>query len=162
MTKTAPRIHAGHIEYAVAMLLNYRVYTIVPNVSHGLYLNHECDMLALKDGKFTEIEIKISMQDLKADFRKKHGHKSKYITRLIYAMPEAMIEKSKEIIPKECGLISVRCSYQRPPTAVWVRQCRHRQNSEPIPQRIIDKFHQLGCMRIWSMKAHNNKLIKSP
>ncbi len=43
-------IHAGHIEVAVAHLLNFRRNTIVPNISYGLYvLNHECDMLVLDD-----------------------------------------------------------------------------------------------------------------
>ena len=153
------KIHSGHVEVAVAMLLNYRVYTIVPNVSHGLYLNHECDMLALKDGKFTEIEIKISMSDLKADFKKSHGHKSKYITRLVYAMPKEMVDKAMGIIPREFGIIGVKQynsgnGYQ----AYWVRQARHRKQTDRIPQFIIDKFHHLGCMRIWSLKAHNNRI----
>jgi len=152
------KIHAGIMEVAVANLLNYRVYTIVPNVSHGLYLNHECDMLALKDGKFTEIEIKVSISDLKADFKKKHEHKSKYITRLVYAVPEFMLDKALEIITMEFGVIVVksygdRIIYHK---ASWVRKARHRKQQECIPQSILNKFYQLGCMRIWSLKMHNN------
>lgn len=158
-TEIKPKIHSGHMELAVAMLLNYRVYTIVPNVSHGLYLNHECDMLALKDGKFTEIEIKISIADLKADFKKSHGHKSKYITRLVYAVTEEMLESATEIIPDEFGIISVKTVFKYNlwrQEAYWVRQVKHRKTNEKIPQSIIDKFHHLGCMRIWSLKGHNN------
>lgn len=157
-------MHAGNIELAVAALLNYRVYTIVPNVSHGLYLNHECDMLALKDGKFTEIEIKISLSDLKADFKKSHGHKSKYISRLVYAIPEEMLAKAEQIIPKEYGIIVVKTYPPRESTSLprygasWYRQCRHRKTTEAIPRDILDKFYHLGCMRIWSLKFHNNKI----
>jgi hypothetical protein len=90
-----PRLHSGHMEVAVAELIGYRNHTIVPNVSWGLGLRHECDMLVLdKKGQFTEIEIKISLADLKADFKKPHGHASKIITRLVYAIPKDMLEKS--------------------------------------------------------------------
>lgn len=152
------KIHSGHIEVAVANLLNYRVYTIVPNVSHGLYLNHECDMLALDNkDRFTEIEIKISIADLKADFKKAHGHKSKYITRLVYAFPDSMLEKALPLIPKEFGIITV--TENNVPgffTANWYRQCRHKVANK-VPDSIIKKFMQLGCMRIWTLKQHNNR-----
>lgn len=150
------KMHTGVIENSVAMLLNYRVYTIVPNVSWGLGLHHECDMLALdKDGRFTEIEIKISMSDLRADFRKKHGHRSKYISRLVYAIPDVMVEKSLELIPRDCGIISVHLIENygvRGFEARWVRRAKHNRNAEMVPQSVINKFHQLGCMRIWSLK----------
>lgn len=154
------KIHSGHIEVAVANLLNYRVYTIVPNVSHGLYLNHECDMLALdQSDRFTEIEIKISMSDLKADFKKQHGHKSKYITRLVYAFPDSMLEKALPIIPVECGIITVsETNVSGFFIAEWYRTCRHRK-SEKVPDKIIKKFMSLGCMRIWSLKEHNNRKL---
>jgi hypothetical protein len=163
------KIHAGHIECAVAVLIDYRAHTIVPNVSHGLYLNHECDMLVLdKNNRFTEVEIKISISDLKADFKKSHGHKSKYISRLVYAVPHDLLDKSMKIIPDEFGVISVRwvdwgtiynghSGYWK---AEWVRTVRHSKNAEKPPQSIINKFYQLGCMRIWSLKNHNNRWKK--
>lgn len=92
------------------------------HAGHGLYLNHECDLLVLdKNNRFTEVEIKISMSDLKADFKKYHAHKAKYISRLVYAIPHDLLDKSME------------------------------------PASIINKFYQLGCMRIWSLKSHNNR-----
>ena len=149
-----PKIHSGHIEVAVARLLNYRVYTIVPNVSWGANLRHECDMLAIDGGgRLTEIEIKISMSDLKADFKKKHNHESKIISRLVYAMPEKMIEKGLPLIPKWSGIISVRWtgnSFK----AKWVRLARHRHEGKPTDGQ-IKNIMRLGCMRIWSLKEHN-------
>jgi hypothetical protein len=159
-------IHAGHIEVAVAKLLNYRVHAIVPNVSWGLGLRHECDMLALDEqNRFTEIEIKVTASDLKADFKKPHQHKSKLITRLIYAMPEKLCLKYSELIPKECGIIRVseipdflnRPGFKPVYRAAWHRQCRHRKTIEKIPEATIRKFLELGCMRIWSLKEHNNR-----
>lgn len=159
--KTDKHIHAGHIEVAVALLLNYRIYTIVPNVSYGLGLIHECDMLALdRNDRFTEIEIKISPSDLKADFTKSHGHKSEFISKLVYAMPEWMCEKYEEIIPSNCGIISVynvRDQGQSPiyKAEHW-RMVRHDKTKAKPSRTIIRKFMELGCMRIWSLKARNN------
>jgi len=150
-----PIIHAGNIECAVASLLNFRVYTIVPNVSHGLYLNHECDMLALDSkGRFTEIEIKISVSDLKADFKKKHSHSSKIISRLVYAMPDFLCEKYNALIPKQFGIISVKCSDGRF-IAKWFRPCKHDNLKQKPSDSVIKNFMRLGCMRIWSLKKHN-------
>lgn len=167
MATSTKKLHAGHIEYAVVQLLNYRVYTIVPNVSWGMGFNHECDLLALDNkNRFTEIEIKVTASDLKADFKKAHGHRSEYISRLVYAMPMNLAEKYSDIIPKECGIIAVdvvtKSKWQtsdlvtyRVLVAEWWRQVKHA-HTEEVPQKKILKFMQLGCMRIWSLKAHNN------
>lgn len=145
------------MELAVAVLIGYRANTIVPNVSWGLYLKHECDMLVLdKQNRFTEIEIKISKSDLKADFSKKHGHKSKIISRLVYAIPENLLETALELLPNDSGIIIVKY-YNGYYKAFWHRHARHKKNTEEIPTSTINKFYQLGCMRIWSLKAHNNK-----
>lgn len=160
------KLHAGHIEVAVAKLLNYRVYTIVPNVA-SLFM-HECDMLALDThGRFTEIEIKVTASDLKADFKKTHGHKSEYISRLIYAMPIQLCEKYAQLIPKECGIISVHHSL--PPSncsdckgyvyALHYRVVKHQKQKKLPTNTMINDFMRLGCMRIWSLKEHNNKSI---
>jgi len=160
-----PKLHTGYMEVAVAMLLNYRVYTIVPNVSYGLYLNHECDMLALKDDRFTEIEIKVTAQDLKKDFTKSHGHSSRYISRLIYAVPEQLVEKAKQLCPDSAGIIGVKWVYKYEDSglyeAYWVRQAKRKKNIEPVPESIQIKFMSLGCMRIWSLKSKNNNKIKA-
>lgn len=147
-----PKLHSGRMEVAVAMLLNYRVYTIVPNVSWGLGLAHECDLLALdKQGRFTEIEIKISKSDLKADFAKWHGHKSKIISRLVYAVPIELLELAESLVPKGAGIITVDYSEYGGFRAKWQRQCRHNENRPS--QNQIKTFMELGCMRIWSLKS---------
>lgn len=152
------KITARHIELGVVGLLNYRVYTIVPNVSFGLGLGHECDLLCYKDGKFTEVEIKISMADLKKDFTKKHGHKSPYISRLIYAFPETMLEKALPLIPSHCGIIITNV-YNEYVRARWYRQCKY-QSKDKVPIDKVLKFMSLGCMRIWTLKHHNLPKIR--
>lgn len=147
-------LHSGHIQSAVVHLLNYRVYTVVPNVF--VSYNHEAYLIAIKDGKLTEIEIKISISDLKADFKKPHRNiPSKTISRLIYAFPESMLEKALPHIPKACGIIIIK-EYNGFAKAQWYRQARHNNFARPYPKQ-IEYLMRLGCMRIWSLKAHNNK-----
>jgi len=154
--------HSGQMEVAVANLIGYRLNTIVPNVSWGMGLQHECDMLILdSQDRFTEVEIKVSKSDLKADFKKPHGHSSKIISRLVYAVPRQLLDSAIELVPPNCGIIVVdevekygKLYY----VAKWYRVVRHdKLKSKPTPAQ-IRKFMELGCMRIWSLKTHNNKL----
>lgn len=150
-----PKIHSGYMEVAVANLIGFRQNTIVPNVSWGLGLSHECDMLVLdSQERFTEIEIKISASDLKADFKKDHSHESSKISRLVYAVPLELVELAKTLIPEKAGLISVTWAgrlYKPCFVASWVKQCKHNKNRPT--QQTIKRFMELGCMRIWSLKS---------
>jgi len=152
-----PEIHAGHIEVAVATLIGWRRHTIVPNVSWGLNLRHECDLLILDDkGRFTEVEIKVTRSDLKADLKKTHGHSSKIISRLIFAVPHELLEFSLDVIPSRAGLITVKWDhYGGRFEAQWQRRCRHCKHFEKTGPETVLKFMSLGCMRIWSLKEHN-------
>ena len=59
---------------------NKRQDIFVPNLSWGL-LNHEADLVILtKSGYLTEVEIKRSWEDFKADFKKEHEHKDEHVT----------------------------------------------------------------------------------
>jgi hypothetical protein len=155
------KIHSGQMEVEVSALLNYRVYAIVPNVSWGWLRRHEADMIAVDDKlRATEIEIKISLQDLKKDFDKGHGHHDKKVGRLVYAVPEFLLENAIELVPKHCGIISVSQLIRKDVVvgfmARWYRQCRFSKDYEPITKDSYIKLLELGCMRIWSLKNHNN------
>lgn len=152
--------HAGHIEVAVANLIGYRENTIVPNVSWGLGLKHECDLLILdQKGRFTEVEIKVSKSDFLADFKKPHGHKSKVITRLIYAVPDSLSGFARQYLEENApsrniGLIEVYYNeYIGKWKAKWVKYCIHRKDSSKPSDSMIKQFYHLGCMRIWSLKS---------
>ena len=146
------------IEIAVSALINFRVNVIVPNVSWGLGLNHECDVLVLDSkNRFTEIEIKISKSDLMRDLKKIHGHRSKYISRLAFAVPFELVETCEKVLDKSVGIIVVKAISKGVGTyyeATWYRQCRHNKFSEKVPEKMIRKFFELGCMRIWTLKRH--------
>ena len=147
-----PKLHSGRVEIAVAGLINYRRNAIVPNVSWGLGLDHECDLLVLDaTGRFTEIEIKTSAQDLRRDFEKWHKHRSNIISRLVYAVPEAILELTQELVPPGQGIIAVVWNgYQY--KAEWVRRCKHDKKKGKPDAKTVSRFYELGLMRVWSLK----------
>lgn len=165
------------MEVACVELLNPRLNSIVPNVYFGLGLRHECDLLmASRKMRFTEIEIKVTKADLAADFRKPHGHRSEFITRLVYAVTDEILEYAMDTIPNGFGIISVSTVpilsdgavsgyYHR---ARWVRQVKHRPSTMKADaiEDTYRKFLQLGAMRIWTLKrqlheAKSNKYYKN-
>lgn len=160
--KDTPKLHCSFMETAIADLINPRVHTIVPNVSFGLGLRHEADMLVLDHkNRITEIEIKVSASDLRADFKKPHGHVSDKISRLVYAVPDKLKVLCYELVPKRCGIIIVIWNDSLMKfEAQWSRQCKHNK-TPPVSDKIVRKLLELGCMRIWSLKkALHQRQIK--
>ena len=88
----------AEIELKLVKWFNPRTHLIVPNVSWG-FTSHECDLLIMsKSGYLIEVEIKVSLPDLKKDLLKKHGHKEDRIKYLYFAIPQKL-EKYIEYIP---------------------------------------------------------------
>lgn len=71
---------------------------IVPNVSYGM-LPYEADLIGITpSGQVTEIEIKRSLADLCADYKKSHKHDASCVTYFFYCVPESLVEKAKAVI----------------------------------------------------------------
>lgn len=141
------------IESVVAGIFGWRTYMIVPNVSWGAGV-HECDLLILSKSNWaTEIEIKVSRSDLKKDAEKKHGHSSKKIKYLYFAIPKNLLA-SIEFIPANAGIILVEPYENRD------YGFRGQVYREPVANKTAEKWTafdrsnlgRLGCMRIWSLK----------
>ena len=82
--------------YNFSPLFNKRSDTMATNISWGL-LNHEADFVSMnRSGYLTEVEIKRSWEDFKADFKKDHGHKDERVYRFFYCVPEGILEKVKD------------------------------------------------------------------
>ena len=95
------------IEIAVAHHFNPRTNLVVPNVWWGMGFAHECDLFVLtKAGYGYEVEIKVSRADLKKDREKDHGHRSKKLKKLYFAIPEKLLE-NKEFIPERAGIFVI-------------------------------------------------------
>lgn len=99
-------IKTTDIEIAVSSFLNTRANLIVPNISWGLHI-HECDLLFIsRAGYATEVEIKISRQDLIKDKLKDHKHVNSKIKYLYFAIPDYLMQHINHI-PERAGIIVV-------------------------------------------------------
>jgi hypothetical protein len=149
------RIKTEDMELAIAWYFNFTRHLIVPNVSFGLKL-HECDLLILTNSGYAyEIEIKTSLHDLRRDLNKKHGHKSKRIKYLYFAIPENLIGYVK-FIPDRAGILVVGKNSK----GYSCRLVRKPEANKPIYKFSTKeryKLARLGTIRIWTLK---NKIRK--
>lgn len=130
-------------------------------MSWGL-LNHEADMIIMsKSGYVTEIEIKRSLSDFKADFRKKHDHSDKLVSQLYYAVPACIYEKCMELLKgnkREAGILTYneKGSVSYAITAPTLHSNRRKLFLEEQFQ-----LARLGSMRAWALKEklYGNKLF---
>ena len=150
------KLTTREIEVAVVEWLGVRERLTVPNVSWGLNM-HECDLLTLnKSGYASEIEIKVSKSDLKADAHKSHLHRSNRIRHLYFAMQKEM-ECCEEFVPIQAGIVLVwhdadaygdkpryRCQLVRRPIT---NKCARKFT----PEEVLD-LARLGTLRIWTLK----------
>ena len=100
------------IELALADEYGWKRNVIAFNVnglSATLPLGHECDMLVVtKSGYLTEIEIKRSWSDFRAEFRKRHRHTSSVPMKdFVFCIPEGILDKvisklqDERVVPTE-------------------------------------------------------------
>ena len=154
------------IELAIANRFGYRQNIIVPNISWGLFANMEIDMLILSQaGYCTEIEIKMSNSDIRADAKKLHRKKASenngvrhpLISRTFFALPETLDIKH---IPEWAGIITLERGHYGQLTTRLIKGAKRNPNTRKITDEEKLKLLHLGCMRIWSLKEHNNKPFK--
>ena len=152
------KITTPEMECALANYFNYRVNLIVPCVSWGMDF-HECDLLILSQARYaTEVEIKISIADLRADAKKRHGHRSNRIKRLYFAFPLAMGDKYpamiRELVPERAGILFVREYDDDDWTRPRVIKSREAVNQKTSRFTEAERYKvaRLGAIRIWKLK----------
>ena len=94
------KLTVKQIQYAIRYcgFWNPRADLMVPNVSWGL-LDYEADFVIMTpNGYLTEIEIKRSWEDFKADFKKDHKHDDERIYHFYYCVSEGIWDKVKEYL----------------------------------------------------------------
>jgi hypothetical protein len=148
---------AKQIEYAVAMYYGVRKNNIVPNISWGLGI-HECDLLIVEPCRWaTEVEIKISISDLKADAKKWHHHESELIRSLYFAIPTSLFDKALPFIPERAGVLTVD-EFER---ITCVRYAEPNPAAVKITDTKLLEILRLGNMRTWGLRKRllqTNKL----
>ena len=152
-------ITTPEMECALANWFDYRMNLIVPNVHWGLNM-HECDLLIVsKAGYCTEVEIKISRADLRADKKKRHGHRCARIKYLYFAVPEKLEAAAIEFAPSRAGIITVKPSMSSmdprndgSPRCKRIREPIVTVKPQPMPDSERYKVARLGALRIWGLK----------
>ena len=121
-------------------------------------VNHECDMLIVSKNQYlTEVEIKISLSDLRADFKKEHQHKDENIKNFYYAFPEEMKEKAIKLIPEKAGiLIAVKkhlnSGYEYRDIECY-RKPKINKEAKPINDIVLSRIYRLGYLRYWNYRT---------
>lgn len=156
---------AADIEIALATRthkFSYRAGMVLPNVSWGMGV-HECDMFSVtKAGYVHEVEIKISVADLKKDADKTHNHVSNKIKYLWFAAPLKMQAALEQYAPARAGILCLHKSEFSDHHLV-VDEIR-----QPIPNKDARKLthHEqahlgyLAACRYWTMRATLASLLK--
>jgi len=154
--KTAKITTVG-MELALSSYFDYRTNLIVPNVSWGMNI-HECDLLVVtKAGYCTEVEIKVTRADLRADAKKWHGHNSPMLKSLWFALPD-YLDHCLEFVPARAGILLVRAEpnirgvYPHFPRIRVVRNPEINKNAPKLTESQRYKVARLGALRIWGLK----------
>lgn len=165
------KVSCSEIEVAVATYFNPRVHLIVPNIRDGMNI-HECDLLVMNGKNYgVEIEIKTNKADVKADLKKEHGHNSKKIRRLFFAIPDYLYTPDViALIPERAGIFTISPrkevtstyggSYFAPPKCVVKRNAKINKTAIPFSDKERLNMGRLGMLRYWSIRQtiYNNQL----
>lgn len=104
----------------------------------------------MKDSNYAyEIEIKISISDLKADKKKKHCHKSNRIKQLYFAIPLILLEKAESLIPERAGIYTVD-EHKR---VRLYRKPKINKEARKLNEKELIKLGKLSSMRVWNLKG---------
>jgi hypothetical protein len=119
-------------------------------VSYGLDL-HECDLLAITaSGYATEVEIKVSVSDLRADARKEHGHRSIKIKFLYFAMPIRM-KGHEDLVPERAGILYIdENGFVR-----IERRAKPNKGASKFTGEDVLRLARLGVLRMWNFKLRD-------
>lgn len=87
-----------HLALRNSGMWNKRADIMIPNLYWGM-LDYEADFVVIsKSGYMTEVEIKRSLADFKADFNKSHTHNAEQVYYFYYCVPEKIYDKAIEFL----------------------------------------------------------------
>ena len=153
------------VELATVQHFNYRTNIIVPNVSWGLGLRYEADLVVLRPSGFAaEVEVKASASDIKKDLEKRHGHGGRHYTlkllfrELWFAVPEHLMFNPH--IPDRAGILFTRYDHRNIGKAYVLRNPKIQKNAVKFDAKLKEKLLHLGVMRVWGLKENLIKKYK--
>lgn len=143
---------AKDIEIAVSKYFGPRKNIILPNISWGIGLKHECDLLIVtKSGYAYEVEIKVSRQDLLKDLKKPHKHEHFKLKKLFFAIPE-YLKKDIESIPECAGILIIDENMR----VELIRKAKTKGNYK-FNETDFFNLARLGGLRVLNLNKKLNK-----
>ena|GEM_PF-2666759 len=130
---------------------------VIPNCSN---LGHECDVLVIsKKGYATEIELKYTLSDLKADAKKWHKHESVFIRQLYFGLHDSIsLEDAQKHVPEHAGIIyfhefdgSTNYRYKGFYYCRIFRKPKARKNVKPLDQCQINALLKTMYYRYYNL-----------
>lgn len=137
----------------------YSRFIAVENVSWG-FVTWEADLLACSSsGYLYEVEIKVSIADLKRDRSKRRWVVGSGINERVRGMwfampPEIWAHKdAAAAVPADCGVIVVDLNAETYSGACRIERPCKRQPARKLNDRECLQLARLGVMRYWSRGA---------
>jgi hypothetical protein len=138
-------------------LFNKRQDIMIPNLSYGL-LDYEADFVSIsKSGYLTEVEIKRSFEDFKADFKKKHNHNDFHVYYFYYCIPESIFNKVNKYLQENQSTKAILTYDEN--GFIFNKHIGFSRNYNGRKLFIEEqlKVARLGCLRMWNLKEKNIK-----
>lgn len=142
------------MEVALIKYLNPRQNIVVPNVSWGVGIPYECDLVKLTLSNYaTEVEIKTSKADYNRDRKKRHFHDSRLFKYFYYAVPIDIADYVEQNLPSGTGLL-VGQYYSDSSDIYIVERVKAKTRNNYIKWTDEKRLHllHLGTMRIGVLK----------
>lgn len=163
MSRLDTKLSVHEIENAIILRCTggIRSNIIVPNVSWGMGINYEADLIVVtKAGYATEYEIKRSYSDFVADFAKdEDAHKAPWVYKFYYVIPLGIKEKV-EVFLQNTGLMDDTPAilfYDETPKFFSNGSCAYRKGGRKMFLEEQLKLAKLGTMRYWDLRKEQAK-----
>ena len=144
----------------------YEDKTSVYGKKYVRIVDHECDILSVSKKMFLrEVEIKISVSDFKADFKKKHNH-SGNIKQFYYAVPYYILDKIKDLVPENAGILVAEIyqktnRYDELIGEKWIlkkyKSPKNNNLASPIDDKQLNIMFRIGYLKYWFHRRRTEK-----
>lgn len=149
------------LEYAIYEKFYKSTKAILVRSLAGMVVNHEADILLVSKNLYlTEIEIKISISDLKKETKKKHNHQDPKIKRLYFLVPTTILRNAIKLIPEDCGILGAYRTIRDTISIRVVREPKVNKEAVKISQDELVNIYRLQSLRYWETLNQNNKLTR--
>jgi hypothetical protein len=154
-------ITTRELEYAVYQKFYKSTKGILVRSLAGMVVNHEADILLVSKNLYlTEIEIKISISDLRKEANKKHNHIDPKIKRLYFLVPTTILGNAIKLIPKDYGILEAYRTVRDTISIREVREPKVNKEAIKISQDELINIYRLQSLRYWETLNQNNKLLR--